>query len=46
VYALPGIHSVKIDLASGRVEIEHDAALTDAATIRNSLEDGGYSVVD
>lgn len=44
VTTLPGIDSIDIDLASGRVVIAHDAALSDAATIRSVIEDGGYGI--
>jgi len=44
VGALPGIASVEIDLASGRVEVKHDPAQTNAAAIRSAIEDGGYGV--
>jgi copper chaperone len=44
VGALPGIDGIDIDLASGRVEIRHDPAQTDAATIRTAIEDGGYGI--
>ena len=44
VSALPGIASVEIELASGRVEVKHDPAQTNAAAIRSAIEDGGYGV--
>lgn len=44
VGALPGIASVEIELASGRVEVKHDPAQTNAAAIRSAIEDGGYGV--
>jgi len=44
VGALPGIDGIDIDLASGRVEIRHDPAQADAATIRAAIEDGGYGI--
>ena len=44
VGALPGIAGVEIDLASGKVEIKHDPALCDAATIRAAIEEGGYGI--
>ena len=46
VGALPGIASVEIDLASGRVEVKHDPALADTASIRAAIEDGGYGIAD
>jgi copper chaperone len=44
VSALPGINAIEIDLASGRVEVKHDPAQSDAAAIRASIEDGGYGI--
>ena len=44
--ALPGVASVEVDLASGRVAVGHDPARVDAAAIRRAIEDGGYQVVD
>lgn len=44
VSALPGIANIEIDLASGRVEVKHDPAQTNAASIRAAIEDGGYGI--
>ncbi len=44
VSVLPGIANIEIDLASGRVEVKHDPAQTDAAAIRAAIEDGGYGI--
>lgn len=44
VSALPGVAKVDIDLASGRVEVAHDPAQTDADAIRAAIEDGGYGI--
>jgi copper chaperone len=46
VGALPGIAGIEIDLASGKVEIQHDPALSDAAAIRAAIEDGGYGIAN
>ncbi len=46
VSALPGVAKIDIDLASGRVEVEHDPAQADAAAIRAAIEDGGYGIAD
>ncbi len=46
VSALPGIVRIEVDLASGRVEIEHDPALSPTASIRSAIEDGGYGIAD
>ena len=43
---LPGIANVQVDLASGRVEVIHDPAQSDAQVIRQSIVDGGYGVAD
>ena len=44
VSALPGVATIDIDLASGRVEVAHDPAQSDAAAIRAAIEDGGYGI--
>lgn len=46
VNALPGIDGIDIDLASGRVEVRHDPAQSDATAIRAAIEDGGYGIAD
>lgn len=46
VTALPGIKRIDIDLASGRVDIEHDPDQSDVAAVRNAIEDGGYGIAD
>lgn len=45
VSALPGVASVQVDLASGRVEVGHDPARASADAIRQAIEGGGYQVV-
>lgn len=45
VGALPGVAEVRVDLASGRVEVSHDAARASPEAIRAAIEDGGYQVV-
>lgn len=42
--ALPGVHVLEIDLASGRVRLEHDPAITDADAIDAAIEAGGYRI--
>jgi copper chaperone len=44
VSALPGVAGVRVDLASGRVEVVHDPALADVLAIRQAIEGGGYQV--
>ncbi|MEW5788695.1 MAG: heavy metal-associated domain-containing protein [Pseudomonadota bacterium] len=44
VSALPGVASVEVDLASGRVEISHDPARADLPAIRQAIESGGFQV--
>ncbi|HNQ03470.1 MAG TPA: cation transporter [Thiobacillaceae bacterium] len=44
VGALPGVSAVRVDLGSGRVEVDHDPGQSDFATIRRAIEDGGYGV--
>jgi copper chaperone len=45
VSALPGVASVQVDLASGRVEVGHDPARASVDAIRQAIEGGGYQVV-
>lgn len=45
VSALPGVSGVQVDLASGRVDVTHDAAQADVQAIREAIEGGGYQVV-
>ncbi len=45
VGALPGVTSVQVDLASGRVDVAHDPASATPEAIRAAIEGGGYSVV-
>ncbi len=45
VSALPGVSGVQVDLASGRVEVTHDPARSDAQAVRQAIEGGGYQVV-
>ena len=44
VNALPGIASVTVDLATGRVEVSHDPALSTPDMIKQAIEDGGYQI--
>jgi copper chaperone len=46
VNALAGVSQIEVDLATGRVEIKHDPAQTQAQQIRNAIEDGGYGIAD
>jgi copper chaperone len=46
VSSLPGVASVDVDLASGRVEVAHDPAMCSLQMIRQSIEEGGYKVAD
>ena len=45
VSALPGVSGVQVDLASGRVEVNHDPAQADLQAVRQAIEGGGYQVV-
>jgi copper chaperone CopZ len=38
------VEKIDIDLASGRVEVAHDPAQSDATAIRAAIEDGGYGI--
>ncbi len=42
---LPGVESVDVGLAEKRVAVTYDEAKTDAAAIRERIEDAGYDVV-
>jgi copper ion binding protein len=42
--ALPGVHDVSIDLASGGVAVSSDAPLSDEA-VRDAVDEAGYEVV-
>jgi copper chaperone len=44
VGALPGVATVRVDLASGRVEVDHDG-LTTLDAVHAAIEGGGYQVV-
>ena len=46
VSALPGIASVQVDLASGRVEVAHDPAQSSRQAICQAIVEGGYGVAD
>lgn len=41
---LPGVRDVAVDLASGRVVVESDTALSDEA-VRAAVDEAGYQVV-
>jgi copper chaperone CopZ len=43
---LPGVDTVEVDLASGNVRISYDQALVPLATLKQSIVDGGYQVLD
>jgi len=43
---LPGVGGVRVELASGRVEVDHDPALCDTASISQSIRDAGYGVTE
>jgi copper chaperone len=41
VRAVPGVHAVAVDLASGRVRVTHGAG-TDVAAIAAAIDEAGY----
>ena len=41
--ALPGVKKAEVKFASGRIEVEHDPALSDVATLVNSVARTGYT---
>ncbi|MDP2834584.1 MAG: heavy-metal-associated domain-containing protein [Pseudomonadota bacterium] len=45
VGALPGVSEVQVDLASGRVDVTHDATLAPPEAIRAAIDGGGYQVL-
>lgn len=44
VGALPGVHEVDVDLASGAVTVTSEAPL-DAEAVRGAVEEAGYELV-
>lgn len=44
--ALPGVANIQIDLASGRVSLDHDPARSDREAVCRAIRDGGYQVAD
>jgi len=44
VGALPGVHAVDVDLASGAVTVTSEAPL-DAEAVRGAVEEAGYELV-
>lgn len=40
---LPGVSDVKVHFASGRIEVDHDRALTDVESLVQSVAKTGYS---
>lgn len=40
--ALPGVTKAEVKFSSGRIEIEHDPALSDVAALVNSVAKVGY----
>ena len=41
--ALPGVIKAEVKFSSGRIEVEHDPALSDAAALVNSIAKTGYA---
>lgn len=41
--ALPGVKTAEVKFASGRIEVEHDPALSDVASLVNSIAKTGYT---
>ncbi|MBN9469397.1 MAG: heavy-metal-associated domain-containing protein [Bosea sp.] len=41
--ALPGVTKAEVKFSSGRIEVEHDPALSDAAALVNSIAKTGYA---
>lgn len=43
---VPGVGRVAVDLASGQVSISYDADQVQPETLKQTIRDGGYQVVD
>lgn len=41
--ALPGVKQAEVKFASGRIDVEHDPALSDVAALVNSIARSGYT---
>ncbi|MFP7571770.1 heavy-metal-associated domain-containing protein [Marivita sp. S2033] len=41
--ALPGVEKAEVKFASGRIEVEHDPALTDVDALVKSIAKSGYT---
>lgn len=41
--ALPGVTKAEVKFASGRIEVEHDPALSDVAALVQSIAKTGYT---
>ncbi len=41
--ALPGVTTAEVKFASGRIEVEHDPALTDVDALVHSIAKTGYT---
>lgn len=41
--ALPGVQKAEVKFASGRIEVEHDPALSDVDALVNSIAKTGYT---
>ncbi len=41
--ALPGVTKAEVKFATGRIEVEHDPALSDVAALVNSIAKTGYT---
>lgn len=41
--ALPGVAKAEVKFASGRIDVDHDPALSDVAALVNSIARSGYT---
>jgi copper chaperone len=41
--ALPGVEKAEVKFASGRIEVDHDPALSDVSALVNSIAKSGYT---
>lgn len=43
---MDGVSGIEVDLSSGRLELDYQVGITGPEEIAESIEDGGYDVLD
>lgn len=43
---IPGVTPLEVDLASGAVRLDYDAATCDVSMLRQAILDAGYGIAD